>query len=242
MHTVLTGHGDDVLIELYRTERDLEAMRALVERHHGPIHRLLLRELHDDADADACAQRLWIEAARRLDDYRDEAEFPRWLSTIATELVEERRRDEGERERRTATDDGLVDRLVRELIPALPVEQRAAWLLRHESEFRGPERRLEWSHLAELNGIDVEDAWGLFESARGRLVGAARSPSSAVLDDEEMLVFLVWTQAQRATGNESFSWDYVGELLGVPVGTVRRHYRAAQERLTAALEGCRPEP
>lgn len=232
----LSRHADAVLIELYRTERDREAMRALVERHHDPIRRRLRRELRDDAEAEACSERLWIEVARRLDDYRDEGEFPRWLSTIATALIEERRAVDAPEPGPGPVGDGLVDRLVRELIPALPVDQRTAWLLRHESALRDPEHRLEWTHLAELNGVDVADAWSLFESARGRLIGGARSASSTALDEQEMLVFLVWTEAQRAAGPERVSWGYLGELLGVPAATMEARYRAARERLTGALE------
>ena len=48
--------------------------------------------------------------------------------------------------------------------------------------------------MATLNGIDKETAWKRFESARDTLMAGATANQ---VDREEMLIFLVWTQAKR---------------------------------------------
>jgi len=263
--TGLSAQPDGVLIELYRSERDQAAMRTLVERHHDPIYRRLRHELGSQAEAEACSRTLWIQLTRQLDGHGDEDRFAQRLGELATALIEEHWQRKAAAERVRAHADGMtqadgealagarrpdamratpqerltderIDRLVRQLIPALPVEQRAAWLLKHECERWDPARPLEWTHLAQLNGVDVADAWSLFTSARARLIGGARDTGRVVLDEEEMLVFLVWTQAQRAMEQEHYSWSYFGQLMGVPASTMQTRYDAAEQRLAEALE------
>ena len=263
----LTEESDAALIERYVSGRSEAAMRTLVERHHPMIHRRFRRELRNDADADDWSQRLWIRVVGHLDEYRDEDKFPQFLSTVATNMIKDHWRQKTTRERvlvetddteedharhgrlddeidpeRATINDEMVERLTRELIPALPSEQRTAWLLRHESEYWEPGRPFEWTHLAELNGIGVEDTWRAFESARSKLMRGARGAGAADgIDVDEESIFLVWTQAQRARKDESFSWDYFAELLGVPTNTMKTRYRAAQKRLAEALDDYRTD-
>ncbi len=144
--------------------------------------------------------------------------------------------DSGDTESNKLANDGLVEYLVKVLIPALPPEQRAAWLLQHESEYWDYENRLDWTHLAELNGLDVDETWQLFESAREKLlVGAKASSGSASLEEMENLVFLVWTQAQRLKKEQKFTWDYFAHLLGVPQETMKTRYRSARLKLSEGL-------
>ena len=260
------GPSDAELIRRYLDRRDEAAVRTLVERHHDQIHRRFRREFRNDADAEDWAQRLWIRVLGHLDDYRDEGKFPQFLSTIATNMIKDHWRrgqthgrvfvdsadtdEDHERHgrmsdardpERAMIDDELVAHLTRTLIPALPSEQRAAWLLRHESEYWEPGRPLQWTHLAELNGMETDSAWRTFESARRKLMVAVREDRATPMDADETLVFLVWTQAQRAAKDESFSWEYFSELLGVPVNTMKTRYRSAQKRLAEALDDYRSD-
>lgn len=140
----------------------------------------------------------------------------------------------------------LVRYLVSVLIPDLPAEQRLAWLLRHESEYWEPSQRLDWCHLSELNGIPEEQAWAMFESARNKLMSVATHASrdKANVDNEEMLIFMVWSQAQRLHKEEHYTWEYFAQLLNVPVNTMKTRYRAAQKSLSEGLkskmQGCTP--
>jgi len=134
--------------------------------------------------------------------------------------------------------DELIQHLVTELIPKLPVEQRTAWLLRHESEYWEPGQRLDWQHLANLTGVDQATVWHRFESARGKLMRSAHETDSQCekLTEEEVLVFIVWSQSQRLRKEDEFTWDYFAELLGVPTNTMKTRYRTAQKTLSEGLK------
>ncbi len=131
----------------------------------------------------------------------------------------------------------LAQYLSNVLIPALPVEQRTAWLLRHESEYWEQEQRLEWRHMAELNNMSEEDVSTVFEVARNKLMSGNGNAQAAPvkLDELETLVFLIWTQAQRLDKSTKFTWDYFAEVLGQPVNTMKTRYRAAQKALNKGL-------
>jgi len=129
----------------------------------------------------------------------------------------------------------LVEYLVTVLIPGLPVDQRIAWLLRHESEYWEPGRRLDWNHLADLNGMDVDQAWESFETAREKLLTGS-GQGGQDLSEDELGIFMIWTQAQRARKEQQFTWEYFSALLGVPTNTMKTRYRTAQKQLAAGLK------
>lgn len=259
----MNNETDGELITRYVANSDQNAMRVLVERHYDMLYRRFRRELKNEADAEDCAQRVWVQVARNLATYKDEGKFPNFLSMIASNMIKEFWRNKGTREKvvvsqdeemdydriesmgdhndpeKLMSDDELVDHLVKELIPALPTEQRAAWLLRHESEYWEPGKRLEWAHLAELNGTDIATAWDAFERARFKLMTASSKKTDSEIDGEEQLIFLVWTQAQRALKEQNFSWEYFSDLLGVSENTMKTRYRTAQKRLAESLSDYR---
>lgn len=142
--------------------------------------------------------------------------------------------DPGQNTEEQVSNDALAEYLSGVLIPALPIEQRAAWLLRHESEYWEATQRFEWHHLAELNNLTEHETAMLFESARHKLM-TATSVGSGALDELEILVFLVWTQAQRLDKSQKFTWDYFAQLLGQPVNTMKTRYRTAQMSLQKSL-------
>ncbi len=140
--------------------------------------------------------------------------------------------DPGQNAEEQVSNDAMAEYLSTVLIPALPIEQRAAWLLRHESEYWEPTRRLEWRHLAELNNLTEQQTAEIFESARHKLM---KTGTNSALEEIELLVFLVWTQAQRLEKSQKFTWDYFAELLGQPVNTMKTRYRTAQKSLQKSL-------
>ncbi len=139
-------------------------------------------------------------------------------------------------EEQNSINEEQVDYLIRVLIPNLPVEQRTAWLLRHESEYWETDKRLDWASLAMLNGLTEESAWTTFENARLKLFTAMHQKSSqSALDGVESIVFMMWTQAQRLRKAQAFTWEYFSELLDIPVNTMKTRYRAAQKSLNDGL-------
>jgi len=121
------------------------------------------------------------------------------------------------------------------LIPALPVEQRAAWLLRHESEYWEATKPFTWAHIAELNGMSDADVASMFATARDKLLMGSTNGQVTELEELELLIFVVWTQAQRYEKSKNFTWEYFAEILGQPVNTMKTRYRSAQKTLDKGL-------
>ncbi|MCK9195028.1 MAG: sigma-70 family RNA polymerase sigma factor [Nevskia sp.] len=78
------GPPDAVLVARCLAGNDRHAFNALVRRHQGAV-RALLRRLTkgDDAWADDLAQETFIQAHRKLDQFRGDARFGTWLYRVA---------------------------------------------------------------------------------------------------------------------------------------------------------------
>lgn len=253
--------SDAELMQRFRKAGDQRAFEVLVRRHYKNVHGRFARRTGNDADADDLTQRLWIRVVENLDNYDDSGRFPNYIATIARNLLTDYWRKKGvrdavdedwpdeneqlERDSRYQAAGGGADsevsrqrairRLVTELIPNLPVEQRTIYLLRHESEHWEEKRRMDWSHLAGLNGIGVDVAWQRFDMARRRLL-LGDDERSTLLDSEEACVFFVWTQAQRPGKEYKFTESDFAEMLSVPVNTLKTRYRTAVRQLAKNLQ------
>lgn len=256
---------DSELICRYRDHADNNAFEALVRRHYASVLARFIKRTGSRDDAEDLSQLLWIRVVENIDSYDDSGRFPQYLSTIATNLLKDHWRKRGVRgavdvdwpddedrgadqdirfaASKDSVDDTLVtqeaiDHMVSVLIPGLPCEQRTIYLLRHESEHWEEKQRLEWTHLAQLNGVDVDTAWKRFESARHKLL--TNSPD-AVRDSEEGCVFMVWTQAQRPSKHYKYTDQDLSALLGVDVNTLKTRYRTAKRQLADGLRTWRRE-
>jgi RNA polymerase sigma-70 factor (ECF subfamily) len=77
---------------------DEAAFRQLYRRHTPRLMALVLRFLGgNEADAEDVVQEAWVRAAERLDQFRWEAAFASWLSSIALNLAREQLRRHGRR-------------------------------------------------------------------------------------------------------------------------------------------------
>ncbi len=255
---------DGELISRYTKDRDQSAFETLLRRHHDKVFWRFLKRCGNRADAEDLTQQLWIRVVDNLDNYSDQDKFGPFLATIGTNLLNDYWRRKGVRSaafvdwnddeddaprpeiasREGSAEDQVIrgeaiNHLVSDLIPALPAEQRMIYLLRHESEHWEESSRLEWSHLAELNGVSVDEAWSKFESARQSLMGMShceQNDEPTAPDSDELLMFLVWTQAQRPNKDKKYTESYFADLLGVPVNTLKTRYRAASKSLADGLE------
>ena len=254
---------DGDLIKRYLQANDEEALQTLVRRYYDSTRRRFLSHCRHAGDADDLTQQLWVRVIDSLENYRDDGRFHAFLNRISTNLLTDYWRRKGIRnkviEQRleqsepdpislAPASDGdsqtrcemqqEIDYLIKELIPALPWEQRLAFLLRHESEYWEGKQRLGWNHIAELNGIDESGAWHRFEQARNKLLLRAHGGhrcGEEELDGESLLIFLVWTQAQRPSKLQEFTWDYFAGLLNVSTNTLKTRYRAALKKLGEGL-------
>ena len=150
--------SDEVLLDRYRNEEDLDAFRRLLERYRRPIFTFVLRSSRDPAIAEEIHQEVFLRLVQRCDAFRGQSKFSTWLFTIARNLCIDHSRKSALRQHRsldapTRRVDGegsaLVDQVAteaagpgrasvgRELreringaVDALPDEQRTVFLLR----------------------------------------------------------------------------------------------------------------
>ena len=151
---------------------DLDAFVVLVRRHQGSVYRVALRLVGSAADAEDVAQETFVQAWRSLGGFRGESALSTWLYRIVTnralDLVAKRRPtaqfedSEGEQDLDPATivaDNEQTARVMR-AVGALPLEQRAALVLR---DFEG----LTYDQIGEVLGISLAAVKGRIH--RGRL-------------------------------------------------------------------------
>lgn len=75
---------DRALVARVLLDGDRNAFEQLVRRHQGVVRAQLCRLLHGDAaGADDLAQEAFLQAWRKLHQFRDEARFSTWLYRIA---------------------------------------------------------------------------------------------------------------------------------------------------------------
>lgn len=120
-------------------EGDLPAFEELIRRYQQMIHALTYRMTGSQSDAEDLAQEIFIQAFRKLDRFRGDAQFSTWLYRIGintclnwkksqqrrTQLHQEwaqQSQEAGDR------DDEMSSR-VQEALLALPPKQRAAIIL-----------------------------------------------------------------------------------------------------------------
>ncbi len=75
---------DAALCAAARTSADPHvAFEALMRRYNRLVYRACRAVLRRDADAEDCAQRVWVKVFRRLDGYEGRASFGAWVGRIA---------------------------------------------------------------------------------------------------------------------------------------------------------------
>jgi len=249
--------SDSELILDYRDNKSSTAFESLVRRHYNTVNKRLLRLTQNQADADDLSQKLWIRVIENLSGYNERQKFPNFLNTIATNLLKDEWRKSGVRKQSSldellgesngqallSTDDDVSDTianqheisyLVKELIPNLAIKLRSVFILRHESEYWDNKQPFQWQHLGELNNISTEDAGRRFMSARDSLIDD--NTDNQEISDEDRLIFLIWTQAQRQNKSDKQTETYLASLLGIPVNTFKTRYRAALAELSTGLK------
>ena len=248
------------LIRRYLDHADERAFERLMRRHYDSVYHRLLSHCKHPQDAEDMAQQLWVRVVKNLASYVDDSKFSSFLmratsniltdywrrKSVKDQVIQQVLSDEETDAFEMPPDQGIgvsalhevqdqVSYLTRKLIPELVCEQRLAFLLMHESEHWEEKRRLGWQHLADLNGMDAQEAWSRFEAFRNKLLQHINGRSSDEPDCDSLLIFLIWTQAQRLEKRQPFTWDYFAEILGVSVNTLKGRYRTALKKLAEGL-------
>jgi len=154
--------ADDVDVVARARDGDMEAFRALVERHSRGLFHLAYRLTGNEQDAEDVVQETFMRAYRRLDRFESRAGFGTWLHRIAAncaiDLTRSRRRHAQPREdpgreaggydhrdpaeqlpadgpsQETVVFSSEVRRRVGDALDDLTSSERAAFVLRHFEE------------------------------------------------------------------------------------------------------------
>ena len=247
--------SDAEMVEAWKTNKDETSLNALVSKYYPLVFRRLKYKMSSVSTAEDITQNSFIKLIMSLDNYTEQGKFANFLSTIVSGQIIEHYRIDGKHslddefnadfhidDKSTQNDlaDNLstsreVEYLVTHCIPRLPVQERLVFLLMHESEFWDFESPLDWTHLAVLNGINKETAWGRFESARKMLMTGT---SVDQIDNDELLIFLVWTEAKRPF-KTNHTLQYYASLLGEAEQNLRNRSHKAKKRLDECLSNYR---
>lgn len=243
--------SDDDLVGRIRNNSDQQAFRVLVERHNPRVLGRFIKSCGNRQDAEDLCQQLWTRVAGNIDNYQAQGKFEHYVNKISTNLLHSHRDQSKRRQERISDADfdpdtsrgkttanneqrAQVEQLVTELIPKLSVEQRTAFLLRHESEFWQHEQRLSWNDLGMLNGVDADTAWQRFDSFRRKIFAG---DIDGLRDSEEACVFFVWSQSQRPGKQFRYGDEDFCELLNIKPETFRTRYRTALRNLVLLRKG-----
>ncbi len=165
MNRSIVPLSDKALVAKVRTG-DYRAFELLVRRHEKKIYNLAFRMLGNREDAGDILQEAFLQAFRKLDTFKDEAEFSTWIYRIAVNLcLMKKRKEKGHRvisleapvlyqrqkELKTAIADDWskepsanlenkeLKQMLKEAIKELPAEYRAVFLLREAQELSNEE-------------------------------------------------------------------------------------------------------
>jgi RNA polymerase sigma factor (sigma-70 family) len=167
---------------------DAAAFETLYRRHESRVFRYLYRHVGNHANANDLLQEVWFAVARSAERYQPTAKFTTWLFTMAHHRMVDSLRKARPQVSLDDTDGehgegfGLADRLAADpraeppaelssqdeaaallrAVTALPVEQRAAFLMQAEGE-------LSLVDIAEATGSNVETVKSRLRYARAKL-------------------------------------------------------------------------
>ncbi|MFT5137520.1 MAG: RNA polymerase sigma factor (sigma-70 family) [Arenicella sp.] len=258
----LTNKTDAQLIALFIEDGLENAFDVLLRRYYNVLHKRFSMHVKDSDVASDLCQQLWMRVISNLVSYQDNDKFEHYLNTIASNLMKDHwRRNASHREGLYETEEEAIEiafdnvsftnsedvehllsnremitKLVHELIPALPCEQRLIYLLKHEAEHWDKDQPLQWQHLADLISLSVDEVCAKFESARDKLMrNTMRADCTEELECIETSVFLLWTLSQRRDKTKKYTETYFAELLNIPVNTFKTRYRASIKVLSEGM-------
>ena len=259
----LQNKSDAELIALFTGQNKERAFDVLLRRHYNGIHQRFNKYVRDDEIASDLSQQLWMRVLSNLSNYSNQDKFQHYLNKIATNLVRDHWRskssnresfyeseeeavaaafdkvslDAGVRTDELVADREMITKLVHELIPSLPCDQRLIYLLKHEAEHWDKDQPLQWQHLADLCNVSADGVCLIFESARDKLFkNSTGSGNAESLECLETTIFLLWTLSQRQDKSKRYTETFFAELLNIPVNTFKSRYRASIQALSRGLQ------
>ncbi|MFJ3176742.1 RNA polymerase sigma factor [Streptomyces roseus] len=176
------GAHDDALLASRAAEGDEEAFETLVRRHGPGMLRLAAEFLGNRSEAEDAVQEAFVNAWRKLPEFRGDAGFGTWMHRIVTNrclntlrarrpvtdidaLPEQAAPDHQSSPERAAESQAAVHALGKAMAVLSP-EQRACWILREIET-------MPYETIAEMVGISQE-------AVRARVFRARRSLTEAM--------------------------------------------------------------
>lgn len=176
------GVHDDALLVSRAAEGDEEAFEVLVRRHGPGMLRLAVQFLGDRSEAEDAVQEAFVNAWRKLPEFRGDAGFGTWIHRIVTNrclntlrarrpvtdfdaLPEQAAPDHQSSPERAAESQAAVYALGKAMAVLSP-EQRACWILREIEA-------MPYETIAEMVGISQE-------AVRARVFRARRCLTEAM--------------------------------------------------------------
>ncbi len=190
---------------------DMDALRALYDRHRARIYQLGCRYLNDPSEAEDLVQQVFIKAYEGAAKFRGQAQVSTWLYRIAVNAALERRR-----KRRTV---GIDD------VHPLGGDALGS-TVNLDAEVRSG-----WSHRPAMAGADF-DADPL-QAAERRSLHDRLNEALDELSPSQRLAFVLrhW---------EGMSIREIAEVLGAAEGTVKSHLFRAVRTLRVELADLTP--
>ncbi|WP_420388095.1 RNA polymerase sigma factor [Roseivirga sp.] len=150
-------------------QKSEQAFRELVENFQDKVYNTCLGMLRDTAEAEECAQDVFIEVYRSIDGFREEAKLSTWIYRIATTKSLERIRKRKAKRRfaflSSLSEDGKseVKQVSNFVHPGLQMEQNEnAKALFHALEQLSENQRVAFT-LHKLEGLPYEEIAAVLE-------------------------------------------------------------------------------
>lgn len=249
--------NDWQLIRRYLDKHDVDAFEHLMKRHYDTVYSYVLARSPQQSEASYLTQRIWTAVVDQLDEFEPTMDFLRFLTDISHEIITEFQRAQAsppaiapvetysstqpevrpEPQVPVMESEGAShERFVSEQLRSLSCEERMIYLLKEVSD-HPLSTGLSWERLADFNGIDSQDAWDRFELVRKLLLEKHHQDMGKKrLECLDLLIFLVWTQANRPSQNQIFSWHYYSDLTGMATLQLQMDYRSAEKKLAKASD------
>ena len=158
----LSGVPDEALIAAY-LHGDQSAFEALYQRYRGPLYRYLVRQL-PKALAEEAFQDTWLKIIKALPNYTDQGKLQAFLFRICHNVLMDVHRASmrqlEETDAQAEVEDDSADVVAKlsglqlqqqlyQQLARLPLAQRSAWILKHETQ-------LSLNEIADLTESTVE--------------------------------------------------------------------------------------
>lgn len=249
--------NDWQLIRRYLNRRDVGSFEKLMQRHYDTSYSYVLARSPQQREAAFLTQKVWTSIVERLPTFEPQMDFEPFLFEVSNEVITEFQHDQAKTPAQSVTPEPATTpaelepqaaiephswpieveekQLDHRKLRAMSCQERMAYLLKKVSDSE-LKIRLSWEDLAAVTGLDTGDVWDRFEFVRKTILMKHHFDTGKKrLECEDLLIFLVWTQANQPERPHLYSWHYFSELTGIPTLQLQLDYRSAVKKMSEEL-------